>query len=252
LRNFTELKKEAFITYDTEKYDFRTLLQKIFGLENKDLALIHQLVPESSAPSFLTEENDQQTWFHETYQNSPHFAQLKTTYRLFVREVIAPLFVDKKLIYQTSPTVRISTPNNLAVSEGHRDGDNYHPLYEINFWIPITKVWGTNGMYVETEEYKGDFHDIQADYGQVFRFYGNRCYHYNKVNDTGVSRIALDFRVISTNLWTLEMADEELKPIFADYYATLDLENEKEECEDANTARQTESKGSIDALLYKS
>jgi len=32
---------------------------------------------------------------------------------------------------------------------------------------------------------------LRADmnYGQVFRFNGNKCWHYNKVNETGVTRV---------------------------------------------------------------
>ena len=34
---------------------------------------------------------------------------------------------------------------------------------------------------------------LRADmnYGQVFRFNGNKCWHYNKVNETGVTRVQL-------------------------------------------------------------
>jgi hypothetical protein len=39
------------------------------------------------------------------------------------------------------------------------------------------------------------------DYGQVFRFYGNKCWHYNNLNDTGSTRVSVDFRIIPESRW---------------------------------------------------
>jgi len=61
----------------------------------------------------------------------------------------------------------------------------------------LTKVWGNNSLYVESEPGKGDFHCLKGlDFGEMFRFWGNQCYHYNEVNDTGSTRVSFDFRVI--------------------------------------------------------
>lgn len=42
------------------------------------------------------------------------------------------------------------------------------------------------------------------EYGQIFRFYGNMCWHYNEVNDTGATRVSVDFRVIPESKWNYE------------------------------------------------
>lgn len=34
------------------------------------------------------------------------------------------------------------------------------------------------------------------EYGQNFRLYGSKCWHYNLVNDTGATRVSIDFRII--------------------------------------------------------
>jgi hypothetical protein len=39
------------------------------------------------------------------------------------------------------------------------------------------------------------------EYGHIFRFYGNKCWHYNEPNDTGATRVSVDFRVIPEALW---------------------------------------------------
>lgn len=46
------------------------------------------------------------------------------------------------------------------------------------------------------------------DYGQVFRFYGNKCWHYNNLNDTGSTRASIDFRVIPAELFDDSAADD--------------------------------------------
>ena len=104
-------------------------------------------------------------------------------------------------MYQNRPTFRVCLPGNVAVGQKHRDGDYNHPYGEINFWLPLTKVWESNGMFVESEPDKGDFAPLCLDYGQMFRFHGNRCWHYNEVNATGATRVSVDFRVIPGSLW---------------------------------------------------
>lgn len=153
-----QLRQEEIFSYDTSRYDFRGMLQKIFDFE--DLSQLHKLVPESSEPNYLKFENDQATWYHKHYYNSPHLPELLALYEKFVKEVIAPMFKSRKLVYQRKPTFRIHLPNNLAVGQKHRDGDYHHPPGEINFWLPFTKVFGNNGFWVETQPDKGDFHNL--------------------------------------------------------------------------------------------
>jgi hypothetical protein len=60
---------------------------------------------------------------------------------------------------------------------------------ETNDLIWFDVVWGNNGFWVESAPNKGDFHPIgNLNYGDIFRFYGNKCQHYNNVNDTGLDR----------------------------------------------------------------
>ena len=104
---------------------------------------------------------------------------------------VAPLFVpygEEKVVFQTRPTFRVCLPNNVAVGQKHRDFDYQHPEGEINFWVPFTRAWESNALYVESEPDKGDFHPPHAmEFGEIFRFWGNKCWHYNLPNDTGES-----------------------------------------------------------------
>jgi len=91
----------------------------------------------------------------------------------------------------------VHLPNNVAVGQKHRDSDYHHAEHEINFWVPLTKVWDTNSLFLESEPNKGDFHSLHPmQFGQIFRFWGNQCYHYNELNQTGHTRVSFDLRII--------------------------------------------------------
>lgn len=46
---------------------------------------------------------------------------------------------------------------------------------EVNFWVPLSRVYGTNSLWTESEPGKGDFRPVEAEPGVGFRFYGNQC-----------------------------------------------------------------------------
>ena len=43
---------------------------------------------------------------------------------------------------------------------------------------------------------KKDFASFEIDYGQIMRFWGNQVTHYTVPNETDISRVSIDFRVI--------------------------------------------------------
>jgi len=61
-------------------------------------------------------------------------------------------------------------------------------------------VWGSNSLWVESAPGLADFQPVEACYGQVLRFYGNRCAHMTVPNSSGVARVSFDFRVLPAAL----------------------------------------------------
>jgi len=159
--DFESVKKEAIFAYDTKRFHFEEIIVKIFD-GFRPLSQLHlsssssKTIPEN----FITFENDQSTPFHKTFYNSPHLKEFLELYNNFIKYFIAPLFpAEKKIVFQKKPTFRIQLPNNLCVGQKHRDRDYFHPEGEINFWLPFTKVFGRNGIFLESEPGKGDFHN---------------------------------------------------------------------------------------------
>lgn len=142
----------------------------------------------------FTRERDQSTGFHERFYDA--FDDIRALYRRFVDDVVSPI-IGEPFCFQRVPTFRVHLPGNVAVGEFHTDGDYNHPVGERNFWVPLTKAWGTNTVWIETSLGRGDCQPIpQLSPGQFLSFDAVRWRHGNAPNDTGATRVSFDFRCI--------------------------------------------------------
>jgi perosamine synthetase len=101
------------------------------------------------------------------------------------------------MIYQSFPSIRIQFQNNVVIPP-HYDSDELgqHPIGEKNFLLPITRMFNTTRLFIESSPGKNDFDGITLEPGELLYFNGNKCTHYNEKNIEDVIRISLDFRVI--------------------------------------------------------
>jgi hypothetical protein len=91
--------------------------------------------------------------------SSPIFKRFVDIYKSFVFECIFPQFQHfGDLIFQAEPIIRIVLPGSVATSKLHADGDFWHQMNEINFWVPLTRVEGANSLWCESVPGKGEFH----------------------------------------------------------------------------------------------
>ena len=143
------------------------------------------------------------------------------TYRKFIYNFIEPK-LEHSIIYQKWPTFRVHLPNNLAVGAWHTDGEFHHPEGEINFILPITKMFESNTVILESEPGLRDFTQIELSPGEVFMFNGNKCMHGNLPNRTNKTRISLDFRVLMKKDYNTKETKSSLttkrKFLLGDYY----------------------------------
>lgn len=199
---------EKIFTYPTSLYRFQETMKTVLGVPG-DLRQAHTLIESSIHWNQIEFQNDTSTDFHKLYYKSPQYSQMISLYHRFLQEWLLPQLDEKEdeFIVQKEPSFRIHIPNNTALGKRgdevdsekigfHCDSDYNHPAAEMNYMLTITGQQDTNSCYVETEPGKEDFHPIAMSYGDVFRFYGNKCRHYNMKNRTNHTRISLDFRVI--------------------------------------------------------
>jgi hypothetical protein len=207
---------EKILSYPTDIYPFQDLMKKVLNYEG-DITQVHSLIQDSTQWDQITFQNDTSTAFHKRYYKSPHYSEMVELYHRFLKEWLLPQLEEDEYIVQKEPSFRIHIPNNTALGKRgdeadteqiglHCDGDYNHPASEMNYMITITGQSETNSCYTESEPGKGDFHPINIQYGEVFRFYGNKCRHYNRRNTSQNTRISFDFRVIPASQYSEETA----------------------------------------------
>jgi len=180
-------------SYDTIKFPFEKITKSYLGCD--DLTLVHQ---NNLFEQTLEKGTDQAQPLHKKFYNSMDAdlgQRLIKTYREFVSEIIFP-FYGEPILFQRFPTFRVHQPSNVAVFAWHRDRDfNHHPK-AINYFLPVTKAFGTNTFWYEKNENKEVYIPMELDYGQIAQWDGANCRHGNKKNETNQTRVSFDFRIL--------------------------------------------------------
>lgn len=182
-------------SYNIDQYQFSDIVADIF--KTHDLSQIHNSVVSSNE---IPEDpsQDQKTSYHKVFYaayEDPTNTFLDV-YRNFVKYLRDKHYTGKSVIYQSRPTFRVHAPENIAVAKWHKDKAYNHSANEINIFLPLTNAFDTNTIWAESEEDKGDYAPMNANYGEYYIWNGANLLHGNKKNETGVSRVSLDFRFI--------------------------------------------------------
>ena len=179
---------------DESKHAFLEYFKALYQCDN-----LQQLHLKSQ--SAINNENlsDVETDLHKIfYKDIKNNATFKQLYCDLIKNIYDNLLPEEEVyIYQSFPSIRIQYFNSIVVPP-HYDSDHLgnHPIGEQNFILPITKMYGTNRMFIESEPEQKDFQGIDLDYGDLLHFNGNKCTHYNEQNVEKDIRISLDFRII--------------------------------------------------------
>lgn len=184
--------------YSTDQFNFYEVIST--KLQCSNLEDIH-LQKEFNYHTVFKRQNDQSTHYHKAFYDLARTQEFSDLYKGFLQEIIKPYFHNREIVYQSIPTFRLHFPQNIAVGEYHRDR-NYRDIdwakkvKETNFFLPFTKAFGTNTIWVESQEGKEDFSPIEVEYGQVVAWDGANLLHGNKTNTETKTRISVDFRVM--------------------------------------------------------
>jgi len=216
-------------SFDTSKYKFREMVADLFEVDN--LEKIHEHDPDLVKDDYrkLNIHNENTTDFHDKFYKklNNNWTELYEAYDKFIHDEVEPIF-DEKFHYQYLPSFRVHLPkDNQAVHTWHFDSDplHKHPLGEKNFFLPLTRCYGTNTMWVESEPWKLDFKPVELSYGEYIMFNGNQCHHGNKPNKTNLTRFSFDFRVIPLSKYNpnyeLESESNSNKFVVGSYYKEL-------------------------------
>lgn len=180
--------------YDISEYDFSNEIKKLYKINNLDE--IHSEWSGATKYDVLNDvKTDQRTVYHKHFYDNVSNTNWYPLYERFIKEVVVPI-VGEPILFQKIPTFRVHQPENLAVAAYHKDSEYSHSVHEMNFFLPLTDAFGNNTIWAETEVDKGDYQPMEANYGEMWYWSGATLRHGNKLNDTGKSRVSVDFRII--------------------------------------------------------
>ena len=182
------------LKYSVNEYPFTQIIKNLYDIN--DLKFIHEQWSGAQEYDLLNNvRTDQKTVYHKYFYDNVEKTNWYEVYNTFIIEVIRPLF-DSAILYQKIPTFRVHQPNNLAVAAFHRDSEYSHSTHEINFFLPLTRAFDNNTIWAESEKGKEDFSPMNLEVGECMQWEGANLLHGNKTNDTGVSRVSVDFRIM--------------------------------------------------------
>ena len=181
------------VSYDIHKHPFREYFETLYN--TNDLEHLHTRSMEYDSSTLMDIETSLHKQFYNDIKTNPTFKKL---YCEFIKDISTHFYPDQEwIIYQSFPSIRFQFINNMAVPP-HYDSDDVgrHPLGERNFLVPITSMYNTNRLFIESHPGSSIVEGMTMNYGDLLLFNGNRCTHFNKVNIESTLRISLDFRVI--------------------------------------------------------
>ena len=180
--------------YDVNEYDFSNEIKELYKINNLDE--IHSEWSGATKYDVLNDvKTDQRTVYHKHFYDNVSNTNWYPLYERFIKEVVVPI-VGEPILFQKIPTFRVLQPENLAVAAYHKDSEYSHSVHEMNFFLQLTNAFGNNTIWAETEIDKGDYQPLEANYGEMWYWSGATLRHGNKLNDTGKSRVSVDFRII--------------------------------------------------------
>lgn len=214
------------LDYDTERYDFKSIVQKWFDVDN--LSTIHK----TNSYELFERKTDQSTIWHTLfYKKIRQDCSFNDTYINFLKNVIRPTYGGDSIVYQKIPTFRVHLPKNISVGEFHKD-KNYRDVVwankvnEMNYYLPLTTAYNTNTIWAESKEDLGDYSPFNCEYGQCIEWNGSNLTHGNKVNLEENTRVSFDFRIISRKNYIASndsSINMETKFSIGNYYEELEV-----------------------------
>lgn len=196
---------EVIKVYDDRKYNFSSMVLGLFS-DASSLEQLHLVLPLEESYDIVNFENDNETWFHKMFYNKLNngWEQFERAYENLISDTIVSLMGHSAFIFQSRPTFRVQVPSNKSVGEYHRDYDYNHQLGEINIVLALTHMQESSAIWIESVPGLGDYHPMNLSKGQLAVFNGNTCTHGNKLNETGVTRVSMDFRVLPKKYYDSE------------------------------------------------
>ena len=195
---------ERDLRYDTARYDLRMAFAEMLGVEALELERLHERFRHDTGRKGDRQEKLQ---LLSGMADPARRANFTDVFVRLVLERIAPSVAEDAdvdtVACQSFPCVRINRPGEFSIGP-HCDAQYGHGLGNINFYLPLTSIGGTNSLWLESAPGMEDWHCIDADFGAIKRFWGGACAHFTVRNHTASTRVSLDFRCVPGPIFDLQ------------------------------------------------
>jgi hypothetical protein len=180
--------------YDTKRWSFRDMVMDYFGVQDLErLHLVAKFNPISASNQSPNYEATRNSWAISKVLRAavaPASQELlRSLLQEYVAEFLYPIFGIQPLA-----SMRVNFHGSKSILHFHTDAEYGQTSEAINLWLPVTKAWGTNSMYLESEVGCGDFTPLELDFGQACIFRGTELRHGAVDNDSESTRISYDIR----------------------------------------------------------
>ena len=194
---FTALRREATLTFDRAVHPLRERFASLLGLPS-DLPL-ERLHEYFHADRGSKRDRREKLALLRPLTDASRRASFWSAYEGLVLELLAPrvraAMGCDRLLFQSFPCVRVHRPGEFSIGP-HCDAQYQAPDGNLNYYLPLTAIGGTNSLYLESEPGAEDWHPLELSYGELQTFYGVYCAHFTAENTTGTTRASLDFRLV--------------------------------------------------------
>ena len=206
--------KIEYLKYDNNKFNFKDLLKKFYDC---DLTQVHKKFNIEQKFYDVTAGIDNLSIVEDTYKNVINSKSFKDVWFNFIKSVIKPYFKNNKILIQKLPSKNI-IPSGCEIKYVHKIVDDmnlhldsaqpfYHPMFEENFWLPMTEADDLNDLYYLNKNKKTR---VNAKLDEIFHF-GNDVIHGSILkNNSENTRISLDFKALSVSNYDEKLISDKI------------------------------------------
>ena len=204
------------IKFDNNQFDFVKIFQKYF---DEDISRLHKKYTFERAFSNQAGGTEEFELVSNTYSDVIKTPIFKKLWINFINEVVKPFFDNRSIYIQKLPSFRIfpslhSVQYVQKITDGynkHLDGEPpyYHPIFETNFWIPLTECDHLNDFYYQDEKTEDWYRRADIRMNEMLVFSSN-VIHGNRVhNESPNTRCSLDFKALAVDDYIEDMLTDQ-------------------------------------------
>ena len=169
---FIQFTQEAELQYDTTQFPLAAAFARVLDVEEEKLRNLHLFYHKDLGRK---KERDEKSAMFRPFCNPSKRRIFHDVFLTFVLDCIAPHVHSvtncHQFYFQAFPCIRVVRPQEFSIGI-HCDANYGFSQANINFYVNLTPIYGTNSLILESQPGKEDWHTIEAEYGMIRRFYG--------------------------------------------------------------------------------